>query len=78
MTQAQKISKLEDEMAKQKRTIDFLLEHFRLKPNLDELEQAVAALTAGDPSALDSYLTRGGQIIKDARDNKYTKTSGRL
>ena len=64
MSQAEDIRKLKDEVTKQGKTIEFLLNHFHLVPKEDELEQAAAIMFAsGDTAALDSYLSRGGKIL---------------
>lgn len=65
MSANEKMNKLEQEVKAQRRTIDFLLDYLKLKPAKDELEQAIAALSAGDPSHLESYIIRGGKITSE-------------
>lgn len=62
MTQADEIKMMRDEIRELKGFRDFILDHFKLKPKEDELEQAIAELDSGDPSLLQSYLRRGGRI----------------
>lgn len=54
--------KLKDEIQELKEFRDFIIKHFHLQPKAEELEPAVAAFLAGDPSALKSYKQRGGNI----------------
>jgi hypothetical protein len=61
MTQAEE-KKIKNEVAELKRFRDFIIQHFHLEPKAEELEIAVAALMAGDKSALESYIQRGGKI----------------
>lgn len=61
MTQAEE-KQLKNEVAELKKFRDFIIKHFRLEPKAEELEIAVAALVAGDKSALESYIQRGGKI----------------
>ena len=70
MTQEEKINKLENEVRELKSFREFIIKRFKLEPTNDDLEQAVLAFTAGDPSALDSYILRGGKIVTLAKSER--------
>jgi hypothetical protein len=63
MTDREKISQLENEIAVMKRQIDFINKRFKLAPNQDELSAAINdIITSRDTKALAEYLERGGRI----------------
>jgi hypothetical protein len=63
MTDREKISQLENEIAVMKRQIDFINKRFKLAPNQDELSAAINdIITSRDTKALAEYLERGGQL----------------
>ncbi|MFA5284517.1 MAG: hypothetical protein WC347_02860 [Smithellaceae bacterium] len=55
-------NKLKNDVRELQEFKDFIIRHFHLQPKAEELEPAVAAFLAGDPSALKSYKQRGGNI----------------
>lgn len=61
MTQAEE-KQIRDEIRELKDFRDFILDHFKLKPKAEDLEQAIAELDSGDPTLLQSYFRRGGRI----------------